>query len=329
MRSAVQGLPQWWHHDSRRCACMWARPRPSALSHDPLAGRWFVFARKKMKKQLGAKRWQVLGVLSLLSPLSFSFSPSLSPPLSLSSSLSLSLSLSSFLSLTQSLSVKGHTQKNCRVNTHPYGGPTDFASNCIHLGGWDSWSIVTVESTHNPPEPPKASPLPENWRHASRTMINHQELEHDDDDRTHNCTGTETWTARKSSDTIPNTRDVLRPISRTVGCWRFSSLWERHRIKCWTTTKSMPGKKIARKRPGSRCEADLALRTARALPPPFLLWLVAYCTFSTPPCQAGPVHGNTLHTKNEKNSIYVQTLDQTCTLRMTLKFSTNEHQRET
>ena len=45
----------------------------------------------------------------------------------------------------------------------------------------------------------------------------------------------------------------------------------------------MPGKKIARKRPGSRCEADLALRTARALPPPFLLWLVAYCTFSTPP----------------------------------------------
>ena len=46
----------------------------------------------------------------------------------------------------------------------------------------------------------------------------------------------------------------------------------------------MPGKKIARKRPGSRCEADLALRTARALPPPFLLWLVAYCTFSTPPC---------------------------------------------
>ena len=45
----------------------------------------------------------------------------------------------------------------------------------------------------------------------------------------------------------------------------------------------MPGKKIARKRPGSRCEADLALWTARALPPPFLLWLVAYCTFSTPP----------------------------------------------
>ena len=48
----------------------------------------------------------------------------------------------------------------------------------------------------------------------------------------------------------------------------------------------MPGKKIARKRPGSRCEADLALRTAPGLPPPFLLWLVAYCTFSTPPCRA-------------------------------------------
>ena len=240
-----------------------------------------------MKKQLGAKRWQVLGVLSpLFLFLSFSLSPSLSISLSpLFLSLSLSLSLSSFLSLSQSLSLSlsrdTHTQKNCRVNAHPYGGPTDFASNCIHLGGWDSWSIVTVESTHNPPEPPKASPLPENWRHASRTTINHHELEHDDDDRMQNCT--ETWTARKSSDTIPNTGDVLRSISLTIGCWRFSSLWERHRIKCRTTTKSMPGKKIARKRPGSRCEADLALRTARALPPPFLLWLVAYCTFSTPP----------------------------------------------
>ena len=30
-------------------------------------------------------------------------------------------------------------------------------------------------------------------------------------------------------------------------------------------------------------EADLALPIACALPPPFLLWLVAYCTFSTPP----------------------------------------------
>ena len=30
-------------------------------------------------------------------------------------------------------------------------------------------------------------------------------------------------------------------------------------------------------------EADLALPIASALPPPFLLWLVAYCTFSTPP----------------------------------------------
>ena len=48
----------------------------------------------------------------------------------------------------------------------------------------------------------------------------------------------------------------------------------------------MPGKQIARKRLGSRSEADLALRTARALPPPFLLWMVAYCTFSTPPSHA-------------------------------------------
>ena len=270
---------------------MHVSPAASQCTVTPhIGGKVVCFrAQKKMKKQLGAQRWQVLGVLSLLSSLSFSFSPSLSLSLSLYlslPSLSLSLSLSSFLSLSlsvsQSLSQGTHTQKNCRVNAHPYGGPTDFATNCIHLGGWDSWSIVTVESTHNPPEPPKASPLPENWRHASRTTTNHQELEHDNDDRMQNCT--ETWTARKSSDTIPNTRDVLRPISLTMGCWRFSSLWLRHRIKCRTTTKSMPGKKIARKRPGSRCEADLVLRTARALSPPFLLWLVAYCTFSTPPC---------------------------------------------
>ena len=59
----------------------------------------------------------------------------------------------------------------------------------------------------------------------------------------------------------------------------------------------MPGKKIARKRPGSRCEADLALRTARALPPPFLLWLVAYCTFSTPPYSRQEIPElNQLHT---------------------------------
>ena len=189
----------------------------------------FRAQKKKMKKQLGAKRWQVLGVESSLSSL-----PSLSHSLLLSLSLSLSLSplsfsLSSFLSLSlsQSLSLSlsrdTHTQKNCRVSAHPYGGPTDFASNCIHLGGWDSWSIVTVESTHNPPKPPKASPLPENWRHASRTTINHQELEHDDDERMQNCT--ETRTSRKSSDTIPNTRYVLRPISLTIGCWSLSSLW--------------------------------------------------------------------------------------------------------
>ena len=34
---------------------------------------------------------------------------------------------------------------------------------------------------------------------------------------------------------------------------------------------------------GAIIEADLALGIAYALPPPFLLWLVAYCTFSTPP----------------------------------------------
>ena len=117
-----------------------------------------------------------------------------------------------------------------------------------------------------------------------------------------NCT--ETWTARKSSDTIPNTRDVVRPISLTIGCWRFSSMWERHRIKCRTTTKSMPGKKIARKRPGSRREADLALRTARALPPPFLLWLVAYCTFSTPPW---PMHRRRRRTSAWKRPSWPQT----------------------
>ena len=34
---------------------------------------------------------------------------------------------------------------------------------------------------------------------------------------------------------------------------------------------------------GAIIEADLALPIACALPPPFLLWLAAYCTFSTPP----------------------------------------------
>ena len=43
----------------------------------------------------------------------------------------------------------------------------------------------------------------------------------------------------------------------------------------------MPGKKIARKRPCSRCEADLALRTARALPPPFMVLCVLY-VFNAP-----------------------------------------------
>ena len=36
---------------------------------------------------------------------------------------------------------------------------------------------------------------------------------------------------------------------------------------------------------GAIIEADLALPIACALPPPFLLRLVAYCTFSTPPTE--------------------------------------------
>ena len=42
------------------------------------------------------------------------------------------------------------------------------------------------------------------------------------------------------------------------------------------------GKKIVRKRPGSRCEADLALQTGRVLPPPFLLWLLRTVRFQRP-----------------------------------------------
>ena len=109
------------------------------LAHHPLAGKWFVFARKKNEK--AAWRETMASPGSPLSPLfplflflSFSLSPSLSlslPPLSLSLFVSFSLSVSQSLSL----SLKGHTQKNCRVNAHLYGGPTDFASNCIHLGG--------------------------------------------------------------------------------------------------------------------------------------------------------------------------------------------------
>ena len=48
----------------------------------------------------------------------------------------------------------------------------------------------------------------------------------------------------------------------------------------------MPGKKIARKRPGLRCEADLALQTERALSPPFL-FTVGCVLFSTFPSR-GP-----------------------------------------
>ena len=42
---------------------------------------------------------------------------------------------------------------------------------------------------------------------------------------------------------------------------------------------------------------------------------------------SGPVNSNTLNNKNE--TIYVQTLDKTCMLRIALKFSTNENNRET
>ena len=197
-----------------------------------LAGKWFVFARKKWKSSLERNDGKSSGESSLSFLLSLSLSlppppppPSPFPSLSLSLSFFLSLSVSLHLSPSLSLSVsrsRAHTQKHCQVNAHPYGGPTDFASNCIHLDGWDSWSIVTEESTHYPPKAPEASPLPKNWRHASRTTINQHELEHDDDDWMQNCT--ETWTARNSSDTIPDTRDVQRPLSLTRGCWRFSSL---------------------------------------------------------------------------------------------------------
>ena len=116
---AVQGLPQWWRHDSSRCACMWARPRPSALScHtiDPLAGKWFVFARKKNERAAWHETMASPGSpLSLLSSLflflSFSLSLSLSLSLSpLSFSLSLSLSPLPF-SLSLSLSLSRDTHK--------------------------------------------------------------------------------------------------------------------------------------------------------------------------------------------------------------------------
>ena len=117
MRSAVQGLPQWWRHDSRRCACMWARPLPSALSHHPLAGKWFVFARAK-KNEKAAWRETMASPGSPLSPLfplffflSFSLSPSLSISLSLPPPLSLRFSLSLSLSQPLSLSRDTHTEK--------------------------------------------------------------------------------------------------------------------------------------------------------------------------------------------------------------------------
>ena len=87
--------------------------RRTMHSHHPLAGKWFVFARKKNEK--AAWRETMASPGSPLSPLfplflflSFSLSPSLSISLSLHPP---SLSLSSFLSLSvsQSLSLKGHT----------------------------------------------------------------------------------------------------------------------------------------------------------------------------------------------------------------------------
>ena len=276
-----------------------------------LAGKWLVLPRKKkwrssLAQNDGTSSW---GVFSLLSSLLFSFSLFLFPPtplslssflclclsvclsvclsLSLSLSLSITLCLSLSLSVSLSVSLKGHTptQKRRQVNAHPYNGPTDFASNCIHLVGWDSWIIVTVESMHNPPEAPEASPLPENRRHACRTTTNQQELEHNDDHRMQNCT--QTWTPRKSSDTIPDTRDVQRPLSLTIGCWPFSlacdkdpeSYAERRR-----TTKSMPAQEARKEETGLEvwgrpCTVD---RTRASSPLSFTV--VAYCMSSTPPC---------------------------------------------
>ena len=115
---------------------------PTARSHDWRESGLFSRAKKSWKST-----WRE----TMVSPLEeFSFSPLFSlflflslslslslPPFSLSLSLSLSFSsfLSPALSLTLSLSpslsvshlslsLKGHTQKHCRVNAHPYGGPT-------------------------------------------------------------------------------------------------------------------------------------------------------------------------------------------------------------
>ena len=118
MRSPVQGLPQWWRHDSRRCACMWARTRPSALSHD---GKVVRFRAQKNEKAAWRETMASPGSpLSPLFPLFLFLSFSLSPSLYLSlPSLSLSLSLSLFLSLSlsQSLSLKGHTHRKTVEST--------------------------------------------------------------------------------------------------------------------------------------------------------------------------------------------------------------------
>ena len=133
LRSTVQGLPpQWWRHDSRRCACMQAPVQIGALSHDWRESGLFSLAKTRMKKQLGTKQWLILwgsplssllfSSLSFSFPLSLSFSISQSLFLVLSLSLSLSLSLPLFLSLPPppplSLSL-GHTHKHCQVNAHP------------------------------------------------------------------------------------------------------------------------------------------------------------------------------------------------------------------
>ena len=116
---------------------------PQCTVTRPIGGKVVCFRAQKMKKQapwretMASPGSPLSPLFSLFLFLSFSLSPSLYlSPLSLSLSLSLPFSLS--LSVSQSLSLKGHThthRKNCRVNAHPYGGPTDFASNCIHLGG--------------------------------------------------------------------------------------------------------------------------------------------------------------------------------------------------
>ena len=97
-----------------------------------MAGKVFVFARKKKRKSSLAQNG-VMSSWGVFSLLSFSPPPPPPPTLSLSLPIFLSLSQSLSLSLCLSLSRGTHTLKHRRLNALPYDGPTDFASNCIHL----------------------------------------------------------------------------------------------------------------------------------------------------------------------------------------------------